>query len=645
MADEMVFIPMRYHVDLDRTINTTPLNTLFAMGDNQAHRFELTITHGSVADDLTGCEVKGKFVSFSNNMTVILTGSVENGNAVVTLKQPCYTQLGRFALVIQIIKDDVKTSVFYGDGYMRNTSTDNAIIDGEYIVYDTDVLLSKIQEIETAIAGANEAISGANAAASAANAAAENVDANMDAKITARVDKTLSVDGGIADAKETGREIGQLKNDLEYNVINLDNDFENGNFQNTGGWYGTQCTIATNENILNITPINIYPRIESSGINNLIIGDIYYVSVKFKSEKECLLINFSNFSPVLKFPTNSAVGNFEMLSGIAEVTNESFRFNMYLPNDTTDFDTYKMYVKKAIAINLTKTFGKGNEPTKEIMDKLVNENPTLWWGNVNSFSQKQILDLITYKLDKIFAFLNNKKSSIKVMSYNCGTWYDGVTRVPNDEVEDLTYYTRGLFSNFDCDFILGQECSKYFDVENTILAIPQVMDFKYDYNTEESYTHISESLRCPVFSKTPLADTSIKIYTNTVNYRHFIKTYATINNVKVCFISTLLDKDDTNRKSQINEIISVMNQEEYVVLGGDFNIKDKSEYQDFENAGYLLCNGGILGWFDTLASYDDGIIRPIDNIIISSNIKINNVYVDTNREKDHRAIIAELSIN
>ena len=145
MAEEMIYIPMRYRVDLDRTINTTPLNTLFAMGDNQAHRFELTITHGSVAEDLTGCEVKGKFVSFSNNMTVILTGSVENGNAIVALKQPCYTQLGRFALIIQIVKDGMKTSVFYGDGYMRNTSTDNAIIDEDYIVYDTDVLLSKIQ--------------------------------------------------------------------------------------------------------------------------------------------------------------------------------------------------------------------------------------------------------------------------------------------------------------------------------------------------------------------------------------------------------------------------------------------------------------------------------------------------------------------
>lgn len=77
------------------------------------------------------------------------------------------------------------------------------------------------------------------------------------------------------------------------------------------------------------------------------------------------------------------------------------------------------------------------------------------------------------------------------MSFNCGTWYDGVTRVPDIEVEEITFYTRKLFGEFDCDFVLGQEFSEYFDVSNTILAIPHVMDFKYEYNTEGSYEHVS----------------------------------------------------------------------------------------------------------------------------------------------------------
>ena len=169
------------------------------------------------------------------------------------------------------------------------------------------------------------------------------------------------------------------------------------------------------------------------------------------------------------------------------------------------------------------------------------------------------------------------------------------------------------------------------------------MDFKYEYNTEGSYEHVSSSLRCPVISKFPISGTSLTGFSSGVTKRHYVKTYSQINGKNVCFISTLLDKNDTYRLSQMQQLITVMNQEEYVVLGGDFNIKDKVEYAIFTNAGYALANGGVLGWFDTLASYTDEVVRPIDNIIVSPNIRIENVFVDEKRADDHRAIIAELS--
>lgn len=308
MAEEMIYIPMRYRVDLDKTINTTPLNTLFAMGDNQAHRFELTITHGTVAVDLTGCTVNGKFVSFSNNMTVNLNGSVTGSNAVVTLTQACYAQLGRFALVIQINKDSSKTTVFYGDGYMRSTTTDNAI-DGNYIVYDTNVLLSKIQEIENAISGANAAISNANAAA-------EHVDANMDAKITARVDKTLSVENGIADAKMVGEEIGSLKDDLDdvsnviYDMVEIDN--------------GLSCRVASGYAENNISPSSLKAIGTLVTINDPIIkivlnnsassDDTLYCDITDESGTKVYASSSAEITTeksniVLDFPKNRIVGN------------------------------------------------------------------------------------------------------------------------------------------------------------------------------------------------------------------------------------------------------------------------------------------------------------------------------------------------
>ena len=168
----MPYIRMPYTVQLDNTLRVTPISTLFAMGDSNAHRFELTILREGVQESLAGCTVSGKFYRISENAAVDLKGTVEDGKAVVVLNKSCYDHIGRFALTVTIKDGENETTVFYGDGYMYGHRTDT-VITGEYIIYDINMLLQKIAEIDAATSAANEAAQNANTASGDATTAAD----------------------------------------------------------------------------------------------------------------------------------------------------------------------------------------------------------------------------------------------------------------------------------------------------------------------------------------------------------------------------------------------------------------------------------------------------------------------------------------
>lgn len=166
-------ILMPYTVQMDNTLRVTPISTLFAMGDSNAHRFELKIMRAGVQEDLSGCKVLCKFYRISESTLISIDGSVEDSKAVAVLEKACYEYIGRFVIAISIKNGDDETTVFYGDGYMQGRRADTAIT-GEYIVYDVETLISKISEIDAATASAKTATENANAATESANTAASN---------------------------------------------------------------------------------------------------------------------------------------------------------------------------------------------------------------------------------------------------------------------------------------------------------------------------------------------------------------------------------------------------------------------------------------------------------------------------------------
>lgn len=206
----MPYIRMPYTVQLDNTLRVTPISTLFAMGDSNAHRFELTILREGAQESLAGCTVSGKFYRISENAAVDLEGTVEDGKAVVVLNKSCYDHIGRFALTVTIKDGENETTVFYGDGYMYGHRTDT-VITGEYIIYDINMLLQKIAEIDAATSAANEAAQNANTASGDATTAADTANtAAGSANIAAgRADAAAAAIEGItatATTLETGEQ-------------------------------------------------------------------------------------------------------------------------------------------------------------------------------------------------------------------------------------------------------------------------------------------------------------------------------------------------------------------------------------------------------------------------------------------------------
>ena len=244
----------------------------------------------------------------------------------------------------------------------------------------------------------------------------------------------------------------------------------------------------------------------------------------------------------------------------------------------------------------------------------------------------------------------NITSYFKIASWNVGLFNNGITAPSTAESPQKMIDFRKIIGNIDADVINTDEYRQYFDAENTILATPNVMSFKYPYNTQG--TQVSGNVS---FSKAEISNATKKVF-DSGSGKYFIWYETNVNGKKVTVINAHLaiEEDPTvHRNSEIQELITFMSGKEYVVLTGDFNVASKAEYDAFKTAGYTLCNGGDFGWFNTWpirANLPDGWqttwpCENLDNIIVSSNIVPQCVKAIDCNISDHAPLYAELKIN
>lgn len=166
-------------IDVDVETQMTPLKSLYASGDKNAHTFELSLYRGTQEMDLSGASAQGYFIR-ADGYTIPITGAISGNVVTLTLSESCYYVVGNFNLIIKVSIGEIRKSVFWGNGYVVRSMTD-AIVDEENVIPSLDELLAQIAAAESAAKAANQAASAARSAATSAAQAASAAGTNASA--------------------------------------------------------------------------------------------------------------------------------------------------------------------------------------------------------------------------------------------------------------------------------------------------------------------------------------------------------------------------------------------------------------------------------------------------------------------------------
>ena len=152
----------------------------------------------------------------------------------------------------------------------------------------------------------------------------------------------------------------------------------NGDFSNgTTGWSGANAIvgeIAEKTNSVQYDSIRFYhPYHETYR------GHVIFSKADVKSDSNKVMFTITD-GIVQSQGYHSGSGNFETIVTIWTISNTSTTFHTRVQDNRTNNWT-KYYIDNVLSIDLTSTFGAGNEPTKEQMDNNLNK---VWIDTTNN---------------------------------------------------------------------------------------------------------------------------------------------------------------------------------------------------------------------------------------------------------------------
>ena len=180
--------------------------------------------------------------------------------------------------------------------------------------------------------------------------------------------------------------ISDIEDDiLHYSAVKLENIIKNGDFSNgLEGWSGVRSDLQlSNLNELGLAtisnPQSNYPKANYNVGANIINGHIYYAGFYLhdfelsSTGNVFMQAGLSNYNNALVSSTALGKKPETYLSSVkvinSDFTSISISGDSVTPNSSEFISFSKVYL-----IDLTKAFGVGNEPSKEIIDWIISEN-------------------------------------------------------------------------------------------------------------------------------------------------------------------------------------------------------------------------------------------------------------------------------
>ena len=228
---------------------------------------------------------------------------------------------------------------------------------------------------------------------------------------------------------------------------------------------------------------------------------------------------------------------------------------------------------------------------------------------------------------------------LKLMTFNVGLWYDGVTRCPDNLVAQQKIGYRKMFGEENPDVICLQEATNNVDVSDTI-SYKTFTAWKYPF----SYDYYYIKMRAKATMANPT-----RYYFASGSERWCFSFELKVGDKWVTIFTCHLSTEENStgvRQQDLAELKTWLDQKEYGILCGDFNSYDISEVTNvFSPSNYNIANGGDFGEFATWPhGRESWPNEAIDNIICTKNISIQNVKLVDCDLSDHKPLIAELSV-